>query len=105
MFKKAEDDRVLRGVSLCAAGPQISHLLFTDDSLVFCRTAISKCVQIQSLLHMYKQASGQIINMEKTNIFFSSNSMFRTRAVIANFLGVLVVQQYEQYVGLPSLVG
>lgn len=69
MFKKAEDDGVVNGVSLCVASPQISHLLFADDSLVFCRVAIKECVQLQSLLHMYEQALGQSLNKGKTNIF------------------------------------
>lgn len=44
LFKKAEDDGAVRGVSLYANGPQISHLLFMDDNLVFCRAIISECV-------------------------------------------------------------
>ena len=74
LFTKAEGDSALRGVSICAAGPKISHLLFADDSLVFCRATIAECVQIQSLLQLYEQASGQNINRGKTNIFFSSNT-------------------------------
>lgn len=35
LFKKAKDNDVIRGVSMCATRPQISHLLFMDDSLVF----------------------------------------------------------------------
>ena len=57
LFKKAEDNGVIRGVSPCAVGPRISHLPFTDDNLVFCRATILECVLIQSLLHMYEQAS------------------------------------------------
>ena len=105
LFTKAEVDSALRGVSICAASPKISHLLFADDSLVFCRATIAECVQIQSLLQLNEQASGQNINRGKTNIFFSSNTPHRTHTVISNFLGVLISQRYEQYLGLPSLVG
>ena len=66
---------------------------------------ISECVQIQALLNLYEQASGQNINRGKTNIFFSTNTPHRTQAAISNFLGVPIVQRYEQYLGLPSLVG
>ena len=105
LFKKAEENRVIRSVSLCVNGPRISYLLFADDSLVFCRATISECVQIQSILHRYEQASGQCINGAKTSIFFSSNTRHDTHAAIATFLGVPSVQQYEKYLGLLTLVG
>jgi len=78
LFKQAECDGEIREVSLCPAGPRISHLLFANDSLVFCRAMISECVKIQSLLYLYELASGQSINRGKTNIFFSSNTLPRT---------------------------
>ena len=105
IIKKAEIDGVIRGVSLCVNGPRISHLLFADDNLVFCRASISECVQIQSILHRYEQTSGQSINGAKTSIFFSSNTRQDTRVAIAAFLGVPSVQQYEKYLGLPASVG
>ena len=62
LFNQAEIGGEIRGVSLCPAGPRISHLLFADDSLVFCRATVSECVKIQSLLYRYELASGQSIN-------------------------------------------
>lgn len=105
LFAKAEMDGALLGVSIYAVGPKISHLLFADDSLVFCRATMPKCVLIQALLNVHEQAFGQNINRGKTNIFFSANTPYRTHVAISNFLGVLVIQRYEQYMGLPSLVG
>ena len=90
LYTKVEVDGALRGVSIYAVGLKISHLLFADDSLVFCRATITECVQIQSLLQLYEQASGQNINRGKTNIFFSSNTPHRTCTTISNFLGVLI---------------
>ena len=74
LLKQAEGGGEIKGVSFCPVGPRISHLLFVDDSLVFCRATISECVNIQSLLYLYELASSQSINKGKTNIFFSSNT-------------------------------
>ena len=105
LFDQAKGIRDIRGVSLCPAGPKVSHLLFADDSVVFYRATVSECVKIQTILYQYKQASSQSINRRKTNIFFSSNTLSRTKKVVSTFLGVPITQRYEHYLGLPSLVG
>ena len=78
LFKQVVCGGEIRGVSLCPVGLRISHLLFADDSLVFCRATVSECVKIQSLLYLYELASSQSINKGKTNIFFNSNTQPRT---------------------------
>lgn len=105
LFKKTKENGNIKGASLCAAGPYVSHLLFTDDSLVFCRVTIAECVQIQSLLFMYEQVSGSSISRGKTCVFFSSNISHTLRNAIFVFLGVPISHRYEHYLGLPSLVG
>ena len=104
LFSKAEAKGDISGISLCSVGPRISHLLFADDNLVFCRTSVSECVKLQSILYNYELASGQSINRGKTNIFFSTNTSHQTQA-IKSFLGIPSIQKFEQYLGLPSLIG
>lgn len=55
--------------------------------------------------HLWEGVPGQKINREKTNIFFSSNTLQSTQAQIQQLLGVLVIRQYEKYLGLPALLG
>ena len=70
LLNKAMARGELRGFLLCKNGPQISHLFFADDSLIFCRAKMGDLQAIQSALALYERASGQKINGTKTNLFF-----------------------------------
>ena len=70
LLKKAETLGDIRGVSICRNGPRLTHLLFADDSLIFCRTKESKCQKLSEVLTKYEGASGQQINRDKTTLFF-----------------------------------
>ena len=48
----------LRGFSLCKNGPQISHLFFADDSVIFCRAKMGDVQALQLALTLYEQAFG-----------------------------------------------
>ena len=60
---------------ICRNGPKVSHLFFADDSVLFCWAKEEECQTILDLLTIYERGSGQKINIEKTNIFFSSNTL------------------------------
>ena len=74
LLHKIEVNGEINGVAICRNGPRISHLFFTDDSVVFCRAREEECQKIIDLLSIYERGSGQKINRDKTNIFFSSNT-------------------------------
>ena len=74
LLRKAERDSLIRGISICRRAPRISHLFFADDSIVFCRATNDECVALQNLLALYANASGQVVNSDKTALFFSANT-------------------------------
>lgn len=95
---------VISLVFLCKRGPKLTHLLFADDSLIFCKANPKECNRVMTLLSQYKEALGQKVNRIKTTIFFSKSTSQDLKNVIKGILGVQEVHQYEKYLGLPSLV-
>ena len=65
----------IKDFSLCRRGPALTHLLFADDSLLFCRAMGDECRKIMEILETYEVASGQKVNKSKTAIFFSKSTV------------------------------
>ena len=105
LIRKASLQGKIHGVSLCPRGPKITNLFFADDSLLFCRTSLPECQKIQEILTTYEKASGQQLYRAKTTLFFSKNTPQAMQEEIKEILGVPSIQQYEKYLGLPSLIG
>ena len=105
LINKAANNGEIRGVSIFHNGPKLTHLLFADDSLIFRKAKESECQTLLNILAKYERASSQQINRAKTTLFFSKSTNADMQNRIKDMLGVTVVQQYEKYLGLPSLVG
>ena len=74
LISKSTHNCDIQGVSLCRNGPRITHLLFADDSLLFCRAREEECQSLLEVLAKYERASRQQINHTKTTIFFSKST-------------------------------
>ena len=95
----------IKGFALSRNSPRLTHLLFADDSLLFCRAIEQECTNILEILDVYGSCSGQQINRNKTTIFFSKLTLEEIRQHLKQALGVPEIKQYEKYLGLPSFVG
>lgn len=66
----------------------MTHFLFANDSLLFCRAALVECSKVMNLLSVYEKVSRQNVNKEKTTLIFSKAVMEATRQIINGILGV-----------------
>ena len=74
ILRRVADNGEIHGFSLCRRGPKLTHLFFADDCLLFCRSTLEECEKIKELLATYEVVSGQVVNKEKTTLFFSQNT-------------------------------
>ena len=89
LIKQAKVNGDIHGFSLCRRGPKLTHLLFTDDSLLFCRATVEECGHVLDILKNYEKASGQKVNGGKTSLFFSKSIPNETKSSIKQALGPL----------------
>lgn len=72
----------LHGCKVAKGAPLISHMLFADDSYLYCKVTTTETSKVCQLLHTFEAASGQQVNRQKSTIFFSKNTDEVTRTEV-----------------------
>ncbi|KAL0301821.1 UNVERIFIED_CONTAM: putative mitochondrial protein [Sesamum radiatum] len=105
LIQNAEQAGEIKGISICRRAPSISHLLFADDTQIYCQATHSSIIFVKNILETYAKASGQMINYNKSSMVLSKNSTDTLKDTLPTLLGLQREDQQERYPGLPSVVG
>lgn len=105
LCKAAENQGTLEGIRVVRGCPQVSHLLFTDDTMFFCSASKESCEALQQVILRYERASGQMINKAKYAITFSSKTPAGMRNEAKAVLGIDKEGGEGKYLGLPEHFG
>ncbi|KAA3455702.1 reverse transcriptase [Gossypium australe] len=88
LMRIAKKKGLNRGAKASRKGPEISHLLFADDCLMF-GEAIEKGARVlKDILKVYENCSGQCVNFGKSLIFYSTNTNEESKAAVLRLLGI-----------------
>ncbi|KAA3469171.1 reverse transcriptase [Gossypium australe] len=104
-MRLAMHEGLLRGVKASKSGPQVSHLLFADDCILFSEAFNRGANVLKEILRKYRRCSWQCVNFDKSTVFFSKNTSEIERNLVVRILGVRCSNDTEWYLGLPNMVG
>ncbi|KAK3212813.1 hypothetical protein Dsin_017519 [Dipteronia sinensis] len=104
LIDSAVNRKEILGFRCGRSGPEISHLFFTDDSLLFSGASMRECVLIRRILDVYFRASGQLVNFVKSSMCVSDSVSRRMENRLATTIGVHIVKCHERYLGLPGFI-
>ncbi|KAL0434845.1 UNVERIFIED_CONTAM: hypothetical protein Sradi_0192400 [Sesamum radiatum] len=78
MLQDTENRGEIQGIAISREAPRVSHLLFVDDTIIFGQAREATMSAIKRILIAYGKASGQEINLEKSNMVLSRNWVSRS---------------------------
>jgi hypothetical protein len=105
LLKRLEARGDIHSVKVCRGAPLLTHLLFADDCFLFCRADEREATAMLNTLKVYEEISGQAINMQKSEIYYSKNTTGDMKEKIQSILQVTESMGSGKYLGFPSMVG
>lgn len=102
---KSISDGELTGVKLSRSCPVVSHLFFADDALFFLKATLQNCSSLNRIFKVYCRASGQLINYDKSSIYFSPNTPQQQQILMCELFNINLVDHPGDYLGMPTIWG
>ena len=72
-LEEAVRDKLLYPISF-RGQVRLSHLFFADDIFLFTHAKTKDCTKLNHILHQFCAASGQLVSVSKSRLWFSPNT-------------------------------
>ncbi|CAN6698380.1 unnamed protein product [Malus baccata var. baccata] len=105
LIRRSLERGALHGFKLSTNGVPLTHLFFADDSVVFGNASVEEAEGIVAVIQTYARGSGQVINLDKSSVFFGANTPKCRKAKIVASLGIQCKQGFGKYLGLQADFG
>ncbi|XP_021762917.1 uncharacterized protein LOC110727647 [Chenopodium quinoa] len=101
----AEGNGLFQGLRISRRAPSVSHLFFADDALLFFRVNPTACSHLLGVIDRFCTISGQMVNVQKSFVKFSSNTPEDYREFLSSVLHMQAKNSLGSYLGLPVDLG
>lgn len=105
LIQNATELGYIDGIRVSGHGPCLSHLIFADDTLIFLKATKTNCTNIVKLLQTYCHILGQEVSLQKSTMYFSTNTPMSVLSELCDILNMPQVKNPGSYLGIPTLWG
>ncbi|XP_048492990.1 uncharacterized protein LOC125493568 [Beta vulgaris subsp. vulgaris] len=105
LIQKKVTTRALHGVKPSHNGPEISHHLFANDSLLFTRATRQECLTIVDILNQYEADPSRKLNMKSQRYPSVKRFTVRKKEELIDILHMRHVDRHQKYLGIPTICG
>ncbi|XP_058082388.1 uncharacterized protein LOC131230485 [Magnolia sinica] len=104
MLNRGQEEGLLRGIPMPGLPNPITHIQFTDDTLIFLEASEANIANLHISLRCFEAVSGLRINMYKSRLL-GTNIPSPTLQAYADSMGCKVASFPTHFLGLPLCVG
>ena len=101
-LEEALRDKLLHPISFCRR-VRLSHLFLADDIFLFTHAKAKDCTKLSHILQQFCAASGQLVSITKSRLWFSPNTSRHYKDLVTSILGVPTMNHIRTYLGTPIL--
>ncbi|XP_057760108.1 uncharacterized protein LOC130980443 [Arachis stenosperma] len=94
------DKGLWKPVAVSRGGPRISHLMFANDLLLFCKAEKQQVQTVMVALENFCRASGMKFNVEKSKALCSRNVSATRKEIFTGVSSIRFVQNLGKYLGV-----
>ncbi|OMO64495.1 reverse transcriptase [Corchorus capsularis] len=98
---EAVDNGDWKPVKISRSNPLFSHLIFADDIYLFGRADPATAQSMRNTVQKFCLDSGQMINLDKSKVFFSPNTKAEDRLSLLSILGIGETSNLGRFLGYP----
>lgn len=101
LLHRAELAGHISGVKVSRTSPWISHLLYADDLIIYCKATRGEAACVARCLQTFCEWTDQVVSLHKSSIHFSRNVGQHVRSDLCRQLGMSECDHKGLYLGLP----
>ena len=99
-LEEAMRDKLLHPISF-RGRVRLSHLFFADDIFLFTHAKAKDYTKLSHILQQFCAASGQLVSVTKSRLWFSPNTSWHYKDRVTGILGVPTMNHIGTYLGTP----